>query len=94
MNEIALANATTLAGLSTAFCELNGLEVNDELARVISLAVNANIARWYDDNGKTYNPTAELIEEEAIKYAFGRLQAIAMLAAMAANAGIDPSSIQ
>jgi predicted regulator of amino acid metabolism with ACT domain len=89
MNEIVARNVETLSTLSTAFCEINGLgQVNDELAQAICLAVNSALKEWYVNNGKVYSPATEIIEEEALKYAFGEVQKIAILAKMAALAGM------
>ena len=89
MNEIAARNVETLSTLSTAFCTMNGLgQVNDELAQAICLAIHSALKEWYADNDKVFNPTAELIEKEALKYAFGEVQKIAVLAKMAALAAM------
>lgn len=87
MDNVLARNLKTLSSLTVAFCALNGLgQVNDELAQAIVLAVNSALNDWYADKGKVYNPAAELIEEEALKYAFGKMQEIAVLAKMAALA--------
>lgn len=89
MNEIAARNVETLSTLSVAFCAMNGLgQVDDELAQAICLAIHSALNEWYVDNGKDFNPTTELIEKEALKYAFGEVQKIAVLAKMAALAGM------
>ena len=87
MDNVLARNLETLTTLSTAFCALNGLgEVNDELAQAICLAVNSALKDWYVDKGRVYNPITEIIEEEALRYAFGELQKLATLAHLSALA--------
>ena len=90
MNEsIATQNAQRLASLSAVFCIMNNLPVSEELARILSGAVMANIGKWYAENGRTdFNPQTELICDDAIKAAFARVQEIANLAAIAVQTGI------
>ncbi len=88
-NTIASQNSKRLSVLSAVFCLLNGITPTDELAQVMSLAVMGNILKWYADNGQPYfNPATELICDEAVQFAFGRVQQIADLARISA-AGIS-----
>ena len=90
---IAMQNAERLATLTTLFILVNGLEdAPRELGRILALAISANLAEWYEKNGKTYAPDKELIEDEAIKYAFARVQEINDRAQMeAAMLSVFPS---
>ena len=85
-------NATRLGILSTIFCLTNGIEMNDELVTVLSLTITAHLNKWYDDHGRELNPNTDLIEEEAVAYAFERVQevanAAAALSAISAQTGI------
>ena len=74
-------NAELLATLSAGFLICNGLlNAGAELVRALSTNVFININRWYEERGRTFNPDAELVEEEAVRYAFDRAQMIANLA--------------
>ena len=90
MNEnIATQNAKRLASLSAIFCLINGIPATPELAPILSGAVMANIGKWYEEHGRTdFNPQTELICEDAIKFAFERVQTIANLALISAQTGI------
>lgn len=88
-NNITTTNAARLASLSASFCALNGITVNAEIAAALSDAVLAACHQWYMDNGKSFDPCAEIIEEEAIKYAFKRMQQIATMATLAAMVGME-----
>lgn len=89
MNNIARQNSDRLAALSIIFCLMNNLPMDDTtLCKILSMTVMSHIAKWYEDRGKTFNPEAELIEDEAIKSAFERVQEIANLAAISAQTGI------
>lgn len=92
---IATQNAERLGVLTTIFTLVNGLPTEPEVAKLLALAIVANIQKWYAENGKTYSPDTELIEEEAIKFAFNRVQEInddakatAMLMQMGAGSGL------
>ena len=87
-NTIATQNAERLASLSVVFCLMNDLTPNDELVAHLSGAVMYNLAKWYEDHGKTFNPANEIIEDEAIKAAFDRVQEIVTLAYISAQTGI------
>jgi hypothetical protein len=85
---IAQANATVLANLSTVFCIVNGITPTEELCQALALAVMANIKKWYDNNGRPdFNPQTEEICEDAIAEAFARVQQIADLALLSAKMG-------
>ena len=67
----ASVNATTLALLSTVFSKANGLPT---VPFVLGNLIYSFLNEWYADNGKLLRPDTELIENEAILYAFGRAQ--------------------
>ena len=87
-NNIATQNAQRLARLSTIFCAINGLEVTPKLVPILSNAVLSGCARWCAENGQEFNPREILIPDDALTYAFGRCQEIAILANVAAQSGI------
>ena len=83
----ATLNSNRLADLSVGFCLFNGILSPDaDLIKALSLAVMFNVNKWYEDNGRTLNAAAELIEEEAIAFAFAKVQGIAFAAQAAAAA--------
>ena len=84
---IANQNAERLAGLSVTFCLMNGIPVTEELVPILSGAVMSNIAKWYADRGRTFDPKTDLIEDEALVEAFTRVQEIAILASISAKMG-------
>ena len=81
-------NASLLATASVEFCNEIGLEVTDELVAVLSTAVMSALARWYNENGKEFDLAINLIEPDALAYAFGRMREIAALAKISAMTGI------
>lgn len=87
-NTIATQNAQRLARLTSVFCLINGLEATEELVPILTNCVMSGIARWYAENGRTFNPKTDLIEDDALAEAFARVQEIAILANMTAKAGI------
>ena len=91
---IATQNSHRLASLAVIFCELNGIPVNNEVSEALANAIIAACHQWYIDNGRgdEFNPSTELICDDAIKYAFKRMQVIAALAALSANMGADMES--
>lgn len=92
---ISLINSRRLARLSVAFCQKNGLSVNAEIGQALADAVVAACAQWYADNGMPdFDPKEVVICEEAMTYAFERMQMIATLAAFAAMFGIDPMATE
>ena len=88
LSPIAIENAQRLASLSTLFCAINGLEVTEELVPILSGAVLTGVARWYAENGRTFNPKTDRIEDDALAEAFARVQEIAILASISAQTGI------
>lgn len=88
MYDNATINAHVLSAASVAFCNAQELEPTDELVRVLCQAVMTALAQWYKDNGKTFAPQTDLIEDEAILYAFEKMGNIAMLARISAMTGI------
>ena len=89
-NNIAYQNAQRLATLTAIFCLTNGIFITTELTQILAAAVMANIAKWYADNGRPdFSPETELICDDAIKAAFTRIQAIATLAEISAQTGMD-----
>lgn len=88
-NTIANQNAKRLAALSTIFCIANEIPDNADVARAFAGVVMANINKWYTDNGRDdFDPSAELICDDAITAAFARVQEIAILASISAQTGI------
>ena len=89
-NTIASQNASRLAKLSALFCAINGLETADvDLVPALANAVLSGCARWCKENGQEFSPATTLIPDDALVYAFGRVQEIAILANVAASSGLD-----
>jgi hypothetical protein len=88
LTPIAAENAKRLASLSTAFCFMNNIPITPELVPILSNAVLSNIAKWYSDRGRTFDPKNDRIEDDALAEAFARVQEIAILAAISAQTGI------
>ena len=88
-NTIAIQNASRLAKLSVLFCAINGIEAADDLVPILANAVLSGCARWCEENGQEFSPATTLIPDDALVYAFGRVQEIAILANVAASAGFD-----
>lgn len=89
MNQIiAKQNADRLANLSMMFCITNELPMSEDLIHHLTGTVMYNLAKWYEENGKTFNPAEELIEDDALVAAFTRVQEIVVLAAISAQTGI------
>lgn len=83
-------NAELLAALSAGFLICNGiLNATPELVHALSTNVYINVSRWYEERGRTFNPDAELVEEEAVRYAFARAQMIADLAKAVSKASAE-----
>lgn len=92
---IANTNSEILATRSTIFCILNGITFSEDMVSAIANTVSAYIASWYVSNGKSIpNPNTELIEPEAIEYAFAKLQQLADLASLAASLGYKAEDFQ
>ena len=90
---IADINAKNLAIASAQFIAEEGLEVTPEITSALTPAVFAGCAKWYGEHGKEFNPKEELIEPEAITYAFTRVRYIAFLAKMSVLTGVDMSGM-
>jgi len=88
LTPIAAENAKRLASLSAAFCFMNNIPITPELVPILSNAVLSNIANWYSDRGRTFDPKNDRIEDDALAEAFARVQEIAILAAISAQTGI------
>ena len=89
-NTIANQNSERLAAMSVIFCMMNGINPSDELVGILAMTVMSEIAKWYDENGKgNFNPMTDLVEEDAIRFAFGRIQQIANLAKVTAELGLS-----
>lgn len=72
---IAEQNSKHLGHLSTLFCLMNGINIDPILVMVFSHTVMGCIAQWYNEHGREdFDPAQEIIEEEAIKYAFAEMQ--------------------
>ena len=83
-------NTELLATLSAGFLICNGIfDAGAELVRALSTNVFINIKRWYEERGRTFNPDAELVEEEAVRYAFDRAQMIVNLAEAVSKASAE-----
>jgi hypothetical protein len=96
-NSIAISNANSeiLAIRSTLFCISNGITFSEEVVSAIANAVSSYIASWYVSNGKGIpKPNTELIESEAIDYAFDQLQQLADIAHLAAEMGMRAEDFQ
>ncbi len=87
---IGLQNAKRLASIAAVFCAINGIDatLSPEIGQAIAGATMANIAKWYEDHGLTFDPSKDEIADEAIESAFMRIQEIAILAAITAQTGI------
>lgn len=81
-------NAALLASASVEFCNSIGIEVTDELVAILTQAVMCALARWYNENGKEFDLAINLVEPDAVAYAFGRMHEIAALAQFSAVTGI------
>jgi hypothetical protein len=88
-NSIAAINAKKLANLTAGFCLINGITLTQELGEVIGHYLFTNFAYWYEEMGLAFNPAEEVINDEAIKYAFGKMQKLADLAEMSVSADAD-----
>lgn len=95
MNDsISTKNAKRLARLSVVFCLVNNIRITDELSNALSQCIMSGVAEWYKSNGREdFSPATELICDDAIKFAFERVQKIATLATISAMgaglAGLD-----
>ena len=86
---IAEANAKLLSKLSVAFCTINKIPMTGELIPILSRAVMQAICEWHNENGRPdYDPATEPLCDEAVKYAFGKVQQICTLAQISAMTGI------
>lgn len=85
---ISQQNAELLARLSVIFCLMNGITPTDEFVEVFTTAIMAYISCWYAKQGRTFNLDTDVVEEEAVKFAFGRAQELANLASISAQTGI------
>jgi hypothetical protein len=86
---IAIQNAERLSSLSVVFFALNNLPDDASLIDVFSRMIMSAVGRWYKENeGRDFNPQTEIIGDEAIKFAFGRAQGIAVLATITAQVGM------
>lgn len=89
MKNITEENSARLASLSVAFCAMNGIEPDSQVVSALCGVVMSGIAKWYADNGRTdFNPSTELIAEDAIVSAFARAQEIVILATISAQTGV------
>lgn len=88
MNDFAIQNANKLATLSDIFCKLNGIAVDQTTSDLLAMTVMGLIYGWYEDRGRTLDPCAELIEDEAIGHAFAQLQGM-VINALAENGNAE-----
>lgn len=86
MNQnIVEANSSRCATLSMGFCIVNGIPMNEETLDAVTGLVVVGIIEWYTENGKSYKPDEELLEEDAIRYSFGKLQDMVSAMQLIAN---------
>ena len=85
---IAIENATRLAGLTAVFCLMNGIKMDKETADAFALGVMAGISVWYKERGIDFDPRIHAIEDAAIQEVFSEMQEIAILASISAQTGI------
>ena len=69
-------NSERLASVSVVFTIFNGIDPTKEFIDILSLTVAVEIKTWYDEQGRDFDFDTELVDEEAVKYAFGRIQAL------------------
>ena len=81
---IAIENANRLAALSILFSIKNNIPITPDLIPVLSNAVFEGITNWYTERGRTFDPKAERIEDDALIDAFARVQEIADIATLCA----------
>lgn len=81
-------NIDLLSRLSVIFCLMNGITPTDEFVAVFTSAIMTYISCWYAEQGRTFNPATDAVEEDAVKFAFGRAQELANLASISAQTGI------
>lgn len=79
---IAFENAERLAVLSNLFCIKNNIPITPDLIPVLGNAVFEGITNWYAERGRTFDPKAERIENDALIDAFARVQKVADLATL------------
>ena len=83
---IAIENANRLAVLSNLFCIKNNIPITPDLVPILTNAVFEGITNWYAERGRTFNPKAERIDDDALMDAFARVQEIADIATLCAVA--------
>ena len=81
---IAIENAERLSALSILFSIKNNIPITPDLIPVLSNAVFEGITNWYAERGRTFDPKAERIENDALIDAFARVQEIADIATLCA----------
>ena len=81
-------NAALLSTASMKFCESIGVEPTAELAHILTKAVMCALSEWYSENDKEFNLNTNLVEADAVAYAFQKMEAIAALATISAMTGI------
>ena len=81
---IAIENANRLAVLSNLFCIKNNIPITPDLVPILTNAVFEGITNWYAERGRTFNPKAERIDDDALMDAFARVQEIADIATLCA----------
>lgn len=91
---IAKQNATLLASLSIGFFAVNGIKPSPEMTGTFADATMTAIEEWYRTNkGREFDPMTELVEEDAVKYAFKQMQEILTLVQLAKAMGITPAEL-
>ena len=74
--DIISTNAAKVIVAQTHFFIANNLPNDDEnLIEGVLNGMYSHIAEWYTKNGKEYKPETEVIEDDAVMYAYACLQA-------------------
>lgn len=91
---IAIENSSRLAHLSATFCKVNGIKVTAELADAFADAILVSVNEWYNENkGRNFDPMTELVDNDAVSYAFEHMGALLAFASLAAMAGISAAEL-
>lgn len=83
--EILAQNAERLATINANFVAIIGIKLTEEAVAAISDSTLALVGKWYEEHNRKFNIVEELIEEDALKYAFTGLIFTAISAAASAE---------
>lgn len=87
-------NTSLLASLSVRFFATNGIKFTQEMMDAFADATMTAIEAWYRTNkDREFNALIELVEEDAVKYAFNEMQEIVTLARSAVMLGISTAEL-